>query len=208
MNANEINDERLIQEFADLLKISNFRRPLFHKVFEIKNIIAEDVSLYQEEQIFDENEIKVTDEGALEFFLHRFGEILWIPHIPGIKYNPFTIIPQGVIDFIVSEAQPSVISIKSKLIFEKIPGRIFDLSFERVAARKITGTIEIKKCGVNQEGTVISPVEISTEFEHKPSQILEIFHFMFEDQVFFDRVMNEFTKWWRPRLKRSQTSTG
>jgi len=203
---NTTDKRRLIEEVKDLVDLPGIERIVYHRIHEIKSGISKgetDHYLKVQGSTIKSREILLTDAGELEFHLYSFGKTLWIPHIPGIESNPYDYLPDELIYFIVEKAVSDIIGIERNLFFHGIPGRIFNLSFERVEARKIQGTIEVNQCGADHEGPIIYPRE-QEPIADRAASILELFHYMFNDDSLYNRIMNEFRKGWRPFIDESK----
>jgi hypothetical protein len=205
-----MDHERLLLEIKDLLMIPNFNRAIYHKVEELKIILSEDIECFSKisRTIEPGSECPRFRDGK-EFQLARFGESLWIPSLrnPRPGKDIYDIIPQEVIDYIVRfDTEPGVIVMKSGVKLPGLKGRKFDLSFEKLSDRGISGVIKEKKCtGEGPEGVLDLDMPGRDEmFYREMGEIAEnlkiLVSYLLKNHDYYRHVISEFFIRWKPLI--------
>lgn len=205
-----MDQEQLLREIKDLLIIPNFHRAIYHKVEELKIILSEDIECFSKisRTIEPERQCPRLRDGR-EFQLARFGDSLWIPSLQSLQPvgNIYEVIPQEIIDYIVRfDTEPGMIVMKSGVKLPGLKGRIFDLSFEKHSARRISGIIKEKKCTGKGSEDVVTPDMPGREemFYREMGEIAEklkiLVSYLLKNNDYYRHVISEFFIRWKPLI--------
>lgn len=139
-----VSDLELLKEIERLFPISNFKKVFYHKVKELKMVLAGN---YEEllKNVVIEEETKVTaPEKRVEFQLLEFNG-LWLPLIPSLPsdISPFSILNQNMIDYIVEQARNDLGAVNKPVLFEGISKSVYLLTFSVADDNLIEGKLAV-----------------------------------------------------------------
>ena len=203
-----MENDRLLKELEELIKIDLMKRIIEHKVEELKYMVNDDLDHYlrlyknSSKKSKDKKAVKRVPVGKVDFELVGMGGV-WFPNIPGEDINGFDVIPEPVLEYIVHSPENTVM--RYNLTFEELPERRFDLSFTKREDGHITGTIEEKIEGDDAPAEKISTKSIHKGKSSEPKELEKIENIkvmikhMVEYEEFFHHVFKEFRLWWQPQ---------
>jgi hypothetical protein len=199
--------EKILLEAKELLKFSHIGKSLFHKIEELKGILSENIDNYSpliETHTQPPKKVNYNSEG-IKFELRRVGENLWIPAIPEkVKYNAYKIIPQPLIDYIIDHhVSTGVIEMKPGLRFVDIPGKIFDLIFEKSSHIYIWGIIHTREDNLSDflypnSQVIKDQFQDVDEKSDKKEVIKLLLYYLLNNPHYFSHIKAEFFYHWKP----------
>ncbi|UCH96020.1 MAG: hypothetical protein JSV88_03995 [Candidatus Aminicenantes bacterium] len=199
--------EKIIQDVKELLKFPNLGKALFHKIEELKLILARNLNEYLPmlKRSPGETDTRTNTTRGINFELTRVCENLWIPSIPGKpECNPYEIIPQPLIDYIVDyQVKTGVIEMKPGLRLPEVPGEVYNLTFEKGNPKFIWGTIR-KSHDVTPDFIYPHQQANKSSFpalEENPekSEVIKLLlHYLLSNDDYYKHVAAEFFYRWRP----------
>jgi hypothetical protein len=180
----EIKKEELLKELEILMMIPNFKRSIYHKIEEIKDIMREDIDRFNEIlTMLDEIEpIDLTWER--KFTIEKRGG-KWFPSIPGI--------PEKIIDFIVNHnPKPGVITMLKN---EEIDGIRYTINFEKTG-KGIINVLSLRG-DRHEERKKVPPLN--------PEMMVYVkllFQYIFNNEYLCKSIISEFLTRWKPMVDR------
>jgi hypothetical protein len=210
-------NEKIIEEFTELLNIPAFKKVLLHKIEELKILLSEDIGQYKElKTILDGPGLPDVQAGGKKkvkvFQLNRLGESLWIPSlVPHRKGETgiYHLLPEAVIDYIVShKTEPGLIVAKPGVTLPELPGRRFDLYFERPRENFISGVINETECEKECENETHRDPQTSHIPVHGEGvdikSLRSFFDYLVHYPVLYNHMINQFELMWKPLIDRQQ----
>jgi hypothetical protein len=192
----EIDEEKLLREIRDLLKITDFKKVLYHKVEELKIRISIDPEQYFQQA--ESRNYKSSTPKEIKFELLLFGNEVWIPTISNIDiscagYSPYDYIPAEIVYFISDfETDLELTQMWNNIYCN---GKAFDLNFEKQSDILITGTLVERK--ITKERNFIQ-VDLKNKRKKKMEKVREIVTLMLKDEAYYNHIENEYDKIWQP----------
>lgn len=216
-----MENEKIIQEVLDLLKIPDVGWSLLHKIEELKFILSRNIDTYRNAagMLKPSQESFQTVKGT-KFELNRVGENLWIPSLapppppPGkMDANAYDIIPQPLIDYIVhTRTEKGIVVMKPGVELPALKGRVFDLFFEKVNPVFIWGVAAERQ--LDRSGFIYpdprtgkNTFQDLRENAEKDEIIKLLLYYLLTCENYYHHVVNEFFCRWKPLID-SQLLTG
>lgn len=211
MNTDDI--EKAINLARGLLPIPVIGDALDQKIKEFIHRIADQKDLYLpyvdkglgseflEELEFKDKEL---DPGYIRYKLIGLSDWLWIPITPVKRVNPFVIVPEPVVEFIVkkSSKSPGLMFMEPKLVLKDLPGMVFDISFERdISKPLITGIIK-ERNGKRSAEKTFDVYKTLYEGEERLKEVREMMQTMTSDDEYFRHSSKEFQLVWSKKAKK------
>ncbi len=202
-----MENEEIIRDVEELLKLPGIGKSLFHKIKELKAILTQHIDEYRPLIENLPSEKKGLTPRGIQFELCRVVGHLWIPALPGGPgYNAADVMPQPLINYIVNfQAEPGVIEMKPGLILPDLPGKIFDLTFEKTGPDYIWGMINTRM--VNQPGIIYAANQVDQrifadlgENTEKNEVLKLLLYYLVSYEDFYNQVTAEFKYHWKPLI--------
>lgn len=180
----EIKKEELLKELEILMMIPNFKKSIYHKIEELKDIMREDIDRFNEIlTMLDEIEpIDLTWER--KFTIEKRGG-KWISSILGI--------PEKIIDFIVNlNPEPGVIKMLNDV---EIDGIRYTINFENIG-KGIINVLSLRG-DRHEERKQASPFNLEMM-----GYVKLLFQYIFNNEYFCKSIISEFLARWKPLVDR------
>jgi hypothetical protein len=196
--------EKILREVKDLLNIPAFKKVLVHKIEELKVLLGEDIAHYK--GIRERLQLSAASGApeGIEFQLNRLGTSLWVPSLrspTAVENDIYDIIPDEVIRFIVKhDIQPDLIVTKMGISFPELPGRVFNLYFERVGENLVTGVISEKQAAQGKARSLPATLENWVDMK----MLSLFFDYMLSDHTFHDHMVHQFKLVWKPLIDKQR----
>lgn len=206
---NEQENQKIFRQFKELLNIPTFKKVMVHKIEELKILLSEDIGHFNQlRTMLDSAPVpELTGDKKVErvaFQLKRVGQDLWIPTLPNQRKGDtdvYQIVPEALIDYMVEyETEPGIIVAKPGLKLPVLPGRTFDLYFERLRDDFITGIIAGETVAINP----VRDEKINTNKEVDLKSLHQFFEYLMHYPVLYTHMINQFELVWKPLLDRHQ----
>jgi hypothetical protein len=185
-----IDNQKLIEDVKMIMKISDLRAALYHKVEEYKSRNAKRIEEYRElENMVDPEKKEKIGEPVKEIrFEIRKKKAEWI-------VNPVDI-PQAVINHILAQdAKPGIIKMQ-KL---KLHGKMIDLSFEMHKKDYFTGLIKEKR-SEKETKQIIHPIIQARSAGNKTGDLKTLITYLLNNEILYNWMMREFFGNWKPLI--------
>jgi len=210
------DDQVMVEEFRQLLKIPSFKLILGHKIEELKILLSEDISNYKEIEIMLQGKSKpgrdqnrLVPKGDTAFRLTAVGESLWIPSLEsGDGGDAFQLVPDPLIRFMVNtKSRPGLITAEAALELPELPGQRFKLYFERPSPTLITGIVSTrivdqKKFDRSRRQSPHGrmPAELYAKSGEPVNfvELKEFFQYIIHSPVMYNYMMTQFQLVWKP----------
>jgi len=212
-----MEDEKIIEDFIDLLKLPGIDLALHHKVEELKLLVSRNIDEYWPLIGWRTPKKAGTAFKGVEFNLIRMGKKLWIPMITeDPDCDAYEVIPQAIIDHIVNnQVETGLAKMEPGLKLTELPGRVFDVIFEKCNSQFIRGNIHERK----DESNFVYPDQrkakngfrdVGTNAEK--NDIIEVLlYYLLSNDDYYQHVVSEFFYRWKPAIDSrlmSQTTAG
>lgn len=208
----------LLAELEELLNIPQIERIIFHKLKEMKSIMADEIQLYKrlkhelKNEAYGELQVVEKDSRATGaqpylFELDRHEDGRWVlanlePQ-PPVEYDPRDIVPMPLIDFMTSfKTHAAKIQTVSDFSHHSLKGRLFHLRFARFSEFHLMGTVtELERAG-ESSANEDNIVQISDLYKKKSNDLKnrEIAFYMDKYPAFRQHVFSMFYMKWKPVL--------
>lgn len=210
--ANEYENNKIINQFRELLNIPTFKKVMVHKIEELKILLSEDIGHYNElRTMLDAGTVPELSEENKEkrvaFQLRRMGKDLWIPILPNQRKGDtdvYQVVPEAVIDYMVEyKTEPGLIVAKPGLKLPALPGKTFDLYFERLREDFISGIIAGDR--LVGEKPMPEPPGMDPSSPQKDVDLKSLrrfFQYLMNHPVLYTHMINQFELVWKPLLDR------
>ena len=205
----QYENNKIIDQFRELINIPAFKKVMVHKIEELKILLSEDIGHYNElHSILDTRSTAVHKKDQkhkrIPFQLKRLGRDLWIPSLPHKRKGEnivYRVIPEAIIDFVVAhQTEPGLIVAKPGLELPELPGRKFELYFERHSEDFITGVIAEDEITSNPS----TPEPPLADKEVDLKSLRSFFEYLMHYPVLYTHMINQFELVWKPLLDRRE----
>ena len=200
-----MEDERIIQDVGKLLKYPDLRKALIHKVEELKSMLSKDLDQYMP---FLGEESPGTSGGVGKehiFVLKKVRKGVWIPSGPEItEHDAFDYVPPAIVRYIVKyPTKTGVIEMRPGVELKELPGRRFDLNFEKKNSSLIRGTI--REHEVNPVETLFPDQRMykctfqnALENAARSEVIKILIYYLLRHDSYYKHVASQFYYRWKP----------
>jgi len=206
-----MENEKIIRDVLDILKIPDIGQSLLHKIEELKFILSRSINTYRDAaEMLKPPKRAPQDVNGTEFELHRVGENLWIPSIPSLLEkmddSAYNIVPQPLIDYIAHiQTEKGVVVMKPGVELAALKGRVFDLFVEKISPDFIWGIVNERR--MDRSG-IIDPdprtgkntFQNVKENAEKDEIIKLLLYYLLTCESYYHHVANEFFYRWKPLI--------
>lgn len=197
-----MNRKQLLREIEDLARIPGFERIFYHKVKELKENVSRNPGHYFEILETQDHERKSYPVGKIEFELHMFGKSTWIPVLLESDFCAYEFVTDEIIDYILGiETAPGMPHMRSNIPVEE-GKKTIDLTFTKHGNDYYSGTVAYKETGKEEPGPDIPAARFGEPVDGTDKvQVLKLlFHYLWENEAFLDRMFSEFRLRWKPLI--------
>jgi transposase-like protein len=211
-----------IEEFCELLNIPEFERIIYHKIEELKHVLAEQINIYRNLK----NSFKKTAYGHMQIYenkapkgnqtyrfeLDRLQNNKWllskIEPYPPEDFDIDDIVPQAIIEHISGyETSPEKIYRYQGAGKARATGRAYVVEFTKYSDHHILGAIreeEMPEKDVSEE-TGMKIIEAEWNYEEKGDEenFRELFHYMQKYPEIKKRIFGDFFHKAKPKVDSS-----
>ena len=151
------------------------------------------------------------DPGYVPFKLFGLSDSLWIPITSDKGVNPFLIVPEPIIEYIVkkSDKNPGLMFMEKKITVSELPGMKFEISFERDTAKPLISGIIKERNGKRVEDKSVDIDKMLYEGGERLKEIQEMNKAMLSDEEYYWYIITEFRRYWKSHeIKKPAASSG